>query len=360
MADEWYVRVEGKEYGPVDLETLHEWKGEGRLIPANEVRPEDEEAWLPAAQFPELFGVERDDATPHDPLFRRRTFSEIVSESFRIYRLGFPRFFVLALFVAVPSFAMQLSFAYTNFREGEAASRTTMIAGALGVVSLAALLVCWPLFVGGLQFLSAEIAAGRPPNLREALGRAVSHWPRLARLCLFVYGSYLFWTLLPVLLIVSLAGTPSILSLLVALLALSFQVYMAGRLFMAFLFWQQSATIAGLEGGNALLESKELGRSRRGEPWHQRPIYRGAIIASVWLLVLLAVSVVVELPFTFVRLRGITNLEEGIALMQQLLNAPVPDWMTITTNVISGLVHAALRPLLGIAFVVLYFDARAE
>jgi len=30
MPDEWMVRVEGREYGPVDLETLREWKNEGR------------------------------------------------------------------------------------------------------------------------------------------------------------------------------------------------------------------------------------------------------------------------------------------------------------------------------------------
>ncbi len=33
MAEEWIVRVEGKEYGPVDVDELREWKREGRLIP---------------------------------------------------------------------------------------------------------------------------------------------------------------------------------------------------------------------------------------------------------------------------------------------------------------------------------------
>ena len=38
MSEEWMVRVEGKEYGPVDLDGLREWKREGRLIRENEVR----------------------------------------------------------------------------------------------------------------------------------------------------------------------------------------------------------------------------------------------------------------------------------------------------------------------------------
>ncbi len=115
MPDEWFVRVEGKEYGPVDLETLLEWKAEGRLIPQNEVRAEADERWLPASQFPELFAVSPDLQTRPDRLFRRRTFSEIMSETLRIYARGFPQFFALALFVAVPSLVMQISFGFASF-----------------------------------------------------------------------------------------------------------------------------------------------------------------------------------------------------------------------------------------------------
>ena len=42
------------------------------------------------------------------------------------------------------------------------------------------------------------------------------------------------------------------------------------------------------------------------------------------------------------------------------MNTPVPDTMMILTNVLSSLVNAILRPLLGIAFIVLYFDAKAR
>ncbi|MDQ6861119.1 MAG: DUF4339 domain-containing protein [Verrucomicrobiota bacterium] len=360
MPDEWFVRVEGKEYGPVDLETLLEWKAEGRLIPQNEVRAEADERWLPASQFPELFAVSPDLQTRPDRLFRRRTFSEIMSETLRIYARGFPQFFALALFVAVPSLVMQISFGFASFQQGEAVDVRSRIAGVVAVLALAALLVCWPIFVAGLQFAAAELAAGRKAKLRDVLRQAVGVWPRMARLSLFVYGSYLFWTLLPVVLILSLASTPSALALLVAMLALGLQVYMAGRLFVNFLFWQQSCTLAGLDGAEALRESKDLARSRRDMPAVQRPAYRGAIIASVWLVVLVAASVAVEMPFTVMRLRGVGTMEEAITLMQQLLSAPTPDALTLASNVLSSLVHAALRPLLGIAFVVLYFDARGE
>ena len=33
MPDQWIIRVQDKDYGPVDFDTLREWKSEGRLIP---------------------------------------------------------------------------------------------------------------------------------------------------------------------------------------------------------------------------------------------------------------------------------------------------------------------------------------
>src|SRR6202008_1681335 len=68
MTEEWIVRVQGKEYGPADIETLREWKREGRLLPENEARPANadptavtgsakEVLWSTAATIPGLFDV---------------------------------------------------------------------------------------------------------------------------------------------------------------------------------------------------------------------------------------------------------------------------------------------------------------
>ncbi len=360
MAVAWFVRVADKEYGPVDLPTLHEWKAEGRLIPTNELRRDGDSAWVPAADIGDLFDDHAVVVAEADTLFRRRSLGQIVAETFRIYGRGFPQFLALALMVAVPSLGLKISLAYVNFREGEALSPTARMAAVIAMIMLVGVVVSWPIFVAGLQFGAADAAAGRPLHLRNLLRRSIALWPRLARLSLFVYGSYLFWTLLPVVAIIALASSATVLSLLIALLALAFQVYMAGRLFINFMFWQQACTIGDHDGIEALRESRELARSRTSEPRWQRPLYRGAIIASVWLLVLLAVSAAVELPFVFVRIQSIRSLEELLALTQQMANAPAPDLMTLGTYVVSSLVHAALRPLLGIAFVVLYFDARAK
>ena len=55
MTDEWIVRVQGKEYGPANIETLREWKAEGRLLPANEARQVNVDLWTTAADIPGLF-----------------------------------------------------------------------------------------------------------------------------------------------------------------------------------------------------------------------------------------------------------------------------------------------------------------
>jgi hypothetical protein len=46
--------------------------------------------------------------------------------------------------------------------------------------------------------------------------------------------------------------------------------------------------------------------------------------------------------------------------VQALANASAPDALTIATYVLSTLVHALLAPIIGIAFVLLYFDAKAR
>ena len=101
------VRVEGKEYGPVDTDALREWKTEGRLIRTNELRRVEEERWLPAAQFPEIFADDLPTPEPPDLIVRRRTWPEIFRETIRIYRGGFWRFIIFGLLTAVPMFVMQ-------------------------------------------------------------------------------------------------------------------------------------------------------------------------------------------------------------------------------------------------------------
>lgn len=59
-------------------------------------------------------------------------------------------------------------------------------------------------------------------------------------------------------------------------------------------------------------------------PRLDRPLYHGAIVASVWLLLLLALTFGLQLPFMLVRFIGIENPEEAMALLQKSHNHRPP------------------------------------
>src|SRR5438046_9918399 len=116
MTDEWIVRVQGKEYGPVEVEPLREWKMEDRLLPANEARRTDVPRWTTAADIPGLFESVDTAAAPaagrsprRAPLQPRRSFGQIPIDTFRIYRKGLLQFLGLALLIAVPFLCAQLT-----------------------------------------------------------------------------------------------------------------------------------------------------------------------------------------------------------------------------------------------------------
>src|SRR5437870_7500630 len=363
MADRWLVRVGEKEYGPVDVDTLADWKREGRLLPTNEVRRESDNAWTTANTLPELFGPPPVPSEIDHPWRRRRSFGEIIRDSFAIYKSAFLPFFVITLLIAIPPLIIELtSPAYGIFPQAEGTSGLTR-ARVIALFGFIALVVNWPVFLAGIQIATVDVLEGRKVRVGELLRRAANFFPRFARLGLVVYGSYFLCTAIPVAIILSLASeSPTILSLLLALLILAVQVIMVARLWVNFLFWQQSAYISNLEGAAALRESKMLARSQRRPRKSTRPLWRGALLASLWVLLVLGLSAGAEIPLILPKLQSVsTSSPEEIIKMWQDLNVPkVADAMLIGSMALSSSIRALLRPILGIAFVLVYLDARAD
>ena len=359
--EKWIIKVLGKEYGPVDLDTLEDWREEGRLLPENEVRRSDREEWGTASQITGLFPQAQEPPMVAAIPLRRLGFGEILLETAKVYRKGFFCFFGLSLLIAIPAFALQLSAPSLDLLGTAKTSSAGPLRNGFSLAMLFLWMAAWPIFIAGLQLATADLAAGGEVKFRDVLRRATRLWPRFAGLSLFVYGSYLFWTLLPFLAILGLMGRAvSIPGVFLSLLILAFQFYMVARLFVNFLFWQQSAALANLEGIEALRESKELGRSRSDRPWMDRPLMRGAILASIWVVIVIVLAVGSELPVVFMHLQGAQSIEEMRAIMEKLATASAPDAFLIAASAVTSLIQAALRPLLGIAFVFLYLDARAD
>jgi hypothetical protein len=220
-------------------------------------------------------------------------------------------------------------------------------------------LAAWPIFIAGIQILTAELAAGHTIKMSSVLRNALSFWSRIAMLCIFVYGAYIFWTALPLLIIwMIMTGPLSLLSILLVLALLAFQVWIIGRLFVNFLFWQQFAVLEGAGLADSLRGSKNLARSGRDLPWFQRPLWRGVFIASIWFAFVLAIQIGAEWNSIQQYFHELITTQDPQALLQKLTESQRThgfDIFSFSLNVLQRI----LWPLVGIAFVVLYLDSKS-
>jgi hypothetical protein len=150
---------------------------------------------------------------------------------------------------------------------------------------------------------------------------------------------------------------PSVLLFFLALFVLAFQVWIVGRLFVNFLFWQQFAVLERSDAGNTLRQSKELARSRRDLPWFRRPMWRGVFIASIWFAFVFAINLGSEWHSIQHYFHELTTSQDPQALIQGLTASSTTQGFNLV-GFILGLAQTLLRPLLGIAFVLLYFDSK--
>jgi hypothetical protein len=360
MAEEWIVSVQGNEYGPVDVETLVEWRDEGRVLRSNQARRADADLWITAAEIPDLFEPSPVASGPAEIPLPRRSFAHILAETLRIYRKGFFQFFYLTLLVAMPSLCAQLSGSALGASPNINMDLRTLIAAVFTFGMLLLSLAAWPVFITGIQVLTAELVAGRKPRIFALLHQSLKFWPRVAMLCIFVYGAYFFWTLLPLgIILMFITSGSSLISIFLTLLVLAFQVWIIGRLFVNFLFWQQFAVLAGSDAASALRQSKKLARGGRDLPWFQRPLWRGIFLFSIWSAFVLALTIGPEWSAIRHYFHELTTAQDPQALLQSLTTNYKPQAFNLTRFLL-GLVQTLLRPLLGIAFVLLYFDSKAD
>jgi hypothetical protein len=230
--------------------------------------------------------------------------------------------------------------------------------GAFAFLMFVLSIAMWPVYIAGIQILTAEIAGGRRPRLVAVLNEAVRFWPRVAALSIFVYGVFFLVMLFGlVIAAIALASTGSLLLVLFALALLILQVWMFGRFFANVLFWQQFAVLENAAFIDALRDSRNLARSGKDLPWFQRPLWRGAFIASLWFAFVLAVTLASEWTTLHHYLNQLATTQDPQTLLQQLTEAQQARGFDISAFALN-LLQKVLQPLLGIAFVVLYLDSK--
>jgi hypothetical protein len=356
------VRVEGREYGPVDSDELQEWKQEGRLIPTNEIRRVEDEQWLPAGQFPEIFAENVPPPEPPDLVVRRRTWRELFRETLRIYRGGFWRFLLFGLLTAVPMFVLQWNFPklpLSSLLSEQSPPAVTLPPICWFMFLLVVLL--WPISTAAFQYVADDVLRGRRRSVGAQLAAALERYGRMLGTGLLVYFSYFFWFFIPLTAMLAILSTGlSLFSIAVYFLIGAFMIYMNVRLIINFLFWEQTAALGDESAFLALRESRELARCAPEVPRLDRPLYRGLTILSLWLLLLLVALLVVQFPFALARLSGATSPEQAMALMESMSQSKTPDTLMIASDVVSALINLVVRPLLTTSFIVLFYDAKAR
>jgi len=365
MSEEWIVRVHGKEYGPANLDTLREWKAEGRLLPANEARRANVDLWITAGEIPGLFSVtpsvEAATQQTEPPVqVSRRSFNQILAETFQIYRKGFFQFLGLVLLVLLPSICSQLITAFVQPPQGSNVDVRSVLAAGFAFLTFILSIVLWPVYIGGIQILTAEIARGQRPGLIVVLNQAVRFWPRIAALCIFVYSVFFLLIVFGFVIgAIALAGASALLLIFFALALLILQVWMFGRFFVNVLFWQQFTVLENAGFIDALRDSRNLARSGRDLPWFQRPLWRGALIASLWFAFVLAVRLGPEWTTLQNYIVKFVTTQDPQTLLQQLTEAQQARGFDLLAFTL-GILEKVLQPLLGIAFVVLYLDSTTQ
>ena len=365
MSEEWIVRVHGKEYGPANLDTLREWKAEGRLLPANEARRANVDLWITAGEIPGLFSVtpsvEAATQLTEPPVqVSRRSFNQILAETFQIYRKGFFQFLGLVLLVLLPSICSQLITAFVQPPQGSNVDVRSVLAAGFAFLTFILSIVLWPVYIGGIQILTAEIARGQRPGLIVVLNQAVRFWPRIAALCIFVYSVFFLLIVFGFVIgAIALAGASALLLIFFALALLILQVWMFGRFFVNVLFWQQFTVLENAGFIDALRDSRNLARSGRDLPWFQRPLWRGALIASLWFAFVLAVRLGPEWTTLQNYIVKFVTTQDPQTLLQQLTEAQQARGFDLLAFTL-GILEKVLQPLLGIAFVVLYLDSTTQ
>jgi hypothetical protein len=372
VTEEWIVRVDGREYGPANIDILREWKAEGRVLPSNEARRADAELWTLAAKIPGLFDTEvlgtagaaqliRSTSADHaPPMLKSRGFGQILAETFRLYARGFLQFFPLTLLVVLPSICGQLAAMWTQTMQASDTDFRALAAGGFAFLMFIFSMAMWPVYVAGIQVLTADIATGRRIGFFAALNEAVRFWPRVAALCIFVYGVF-FLLIVFALLIAAMivAGASSLFVIFLALGLLVLQVWMFGRFFINVLFWQQFAVLENAGVIDSLRESRNLAHSGCELPWFQRPLWRGVLIASLWFAFVLAITLVSGWTTLQQSFSELMTTQDPEALLQKLTEVQQAHGFDVSSFAL-GLLQKILQPLVGIAFVVLYINSRRE
>ncbi len=267
----------------------------------------------------------------------------------------------------VPILCAELTSRFIDSSPGVNVNLRTLVAVGFGLCMFVLRIVLIPVYIAGIQILTAELATGHRVGFLGVLNGAVKYWPRVAGLGLFVYGVFFLLILFALGIAIMVVTSSTLFSIVLALGLLAFQVWLFGRFFITVLFWQQFIVLENANAGDALSESKKLARSGRDLPCYQRPLWRGALIVSIWFAFALALAVLAmwprlaaEWPLVRDSFNQLGVAQDPQVILQKMM-ASLPKNQAASFSELGLIVlQRVLQPLLGIAFIVLYLDSKGD
>src|SRR5205807_3342392 len=175
----------------------------------------------------------------------------VLVETFRIYFRGFFQFFGLALLSILPILCGEFTSRFIDTAQGVNGDLRTLVAAAFGLCMFVLRIVLIPVYIAGIQILTAELATGQRIGFFSVLNGAVKYWPRIAGLGLFVYGVFFLLILFALGITIMVVTSSNLFSIVLALGLLAFQVWLCTRFFINVLFWQQFAVLDNLSATDA-------------------------------------------------------------------------------------------------------------
>jgi hypothetical protein len=267
----------------------------------------------------------------------------------------------------VPIVCAELASRFVDTAPGVNVDLRTLVAVAFGLCMLVLRIILVPVYIAGIQILTAELATGHRLGFFSVLNAAVKYWPRVAGLGLFVYGVFFLLILFALGIAIMVVTSAALFSIVLALGLLAFQVWLFGRFFINVLFWQQFTVLENANVSEALRESRRLARSGRDLPWYQRPLWRGALIVSIWMAFALAIAVVAmwprlaaEWPLVRDSFSQLGVAQDPQVVLQKMMASLPKNQAASFSELGLSVLQRILQPLLGIAFVVLYLDSRQK
>jgi hypothetical protein len=267
----------------------------------------------------------------------------------------------------VPILCAELTSRFIDTAPGVNVDLRTLVAMAFGLCMLVLRIVLIPIYIAGIQILTAELATGHRIGFFSVLNGAVKYWPRVAGLGLFVYGVFFLLILFALGIAVMVVSSSTLFSVVLALGLLAFQVWLFGRFFINVLFWQQFTVLENANATEALRESRNLARGGGDLPWYQRPLWRGAFVVSLWFAFALAMAIfamwprlIAEWPVYRDFFNQLSGAQDPQVVLQKLMASLPKGQGTSFSELSFSVLQRVLQPLLGIAFVVLYLDSKRD